>query len=171
VIRQRVYTGSMRAILALLATLIAALPLPAVDPAQSTTVIGPSNAQLAAGAEALENGRPEEGVRLTHEGLRGPNKPEDIAAGHSNLCAGYGMLKQWDEALKHCNAALELDRTNWRTFNNRAAAYTGKGLYDLALTDLQSGLEIAPESRTLKRSLRVVEEHRRAHKVHTAIRG
>jgi tetratricopeptide (TPR) repeat protein len=161
----------MRVVLALLVTMLAGVPGQAADPPQSATVIGPTNPQLAAGAEALENGRPEEGIRLTHEGLRGPNKPEDVAAAHSNLCAGYGMLKRWEEALKHCNASLELDRTNWRTFNNRAAIYTGKGLYDLALTDLQSGLEIAPESRTLKRSLKVVEEHRRAHKIHSSIRG
>jgi tetratricopeptide (TPR) repeat protein len=161
----------MRAALALLVTMIAGMPVQAADPAQSTTVIGPSNAQLAAGAEALENGRAAEGIRLTLEGLRGPNKPEDVAAAHSNLCAGYGMLKRWEDALRHCNTALELDRTNWRTFNNRAAVYTGKGLYDLALTDLQSALEIAPESRTLKRSLQVVEEHRRAHKIHSSIRG
>lgn len=161
----------MRALLALLASLIAVVPTQAADPAQSTTVIGPRNAQLAAGAEALEEGRAEEGIRLTLEGLRGPNRPDDVAAAHSNLCAGYGMLKRWEEALRHCNAALEIDRTNWRTYNNRAAVYTGKGLYDLALTDLQSGLEIAPESRTLKRSLQVVEEHRRTHKVHSSIRG
>jgi tetratricopeptide (TPR) repeat protein len=161
----------MRALLALLATMIAGVPPHAAEPAQSTTVIGPSNAQLAAGAVAMENGRPEEGIRLTLDGLRGPNKPEDIAAAHSNLCAGYGMLKRWEDALQHCNTALELDRTNWRTYNNRAAVYTGKGLYDLALTDLQSGLEIAPESRTLKRSLQLVEEHKRAHKTHSSIRG
>jgi tetratricopeptide (TPR) repeat protein len=171
VIQQRVYIALMRALFALLATLIAGVPLEAAEPAQSATVIGPNNAHLAAGAQALENGQAEEGIRLTHEGLRAPNKPEDVAAGHSNLCAGYGMLKRWDEALKHCNAALALDRTNWRTFNNRAAVYTGKGLYELALTDLQSGLELAPESRTLKRSLQVVEENKRAHKVHTSIRG
>jgi tetratricopeptide (TPR) repeat protein len=161
----------MRALLALLVA--ASLPgsPPCASELQSTTVIGPSNAQLALGAEALENGRVEEGIRLTLEGLRGPNSQQDIAAGHSNLCAGYGMLHRWDQAIEHCTAALAIDRTNWRTYNNRAAAYAGKGLYDLALTDLQSGLELAPQSRTLRKSLQVVEERKRAHKEHSPLRG
>lgn len=153
----------MRAALAL--AVVLALPCPslhATEQAQSTTVIGPSNAMLADGAVALEAGRVEEGIRKTLEGLKGPNTQRDIAAGYCNLCAGYGLLKRWDEALGHCNTSLGLDPSNWRTYNNRAAAYTGKGLYDLALTDIESALEIAPESRTLRKTLRIVEEHKRA---------
>jgi tetratricopeptide (TPR) repeat protein len=156
----------MRACLALclLAAGLTCSPCGAAEIPQSTTVIGPSSAMLASGAEALEAGRIEEGIRMTLDGLRGPASERDRAAGHSNLCAGYGLQKRWDEALDHCNKALALDTTNWRTFNNRAAVYTGKGLYDLALTDVQSGLELAPQSRTLRKSLAVVEEHKRAHK-------
>jgi tetratricopeptide (TPR) repeat protein len=139
-------------------------PSHAIEPSQSETVIGPSNALLAKGAEALLAGRFQEGIEKTLEGLRGPSSERDTAAGYSNLCAGYGSLKRWDEALPHCNRALELDPTNWRTYNNRAAVYTGKGLYDLALADLESGFAIAPESRTLRKSLRIVEEHKRAHR-------
>jgi tetratricopeptide (TPR) repeat protein len=133
------------------------------ESATSATVLGPSNELLAEGARALEEGRTEEGVRLTSEGLRRPNHPQDEAAGHSNLCAGYVMLRRWDEALEHCNRSLEIDDDNWRTYNNRAAVYVGKGLFDLAIADVESGLAIAPESSTLKRSLRIVHEHKRVH--------
>ena len=156
----------MRAIFALLLVatgLAGSLPVAGESP-QSTTVIGPANAMLASGAEALEAGRIEEGIRMTLEGLRAPSTQRDLAAGYSNLCAGFAILKRWDEALSHCNKSLELDSQNWRTYNNRAAAYTGKGLYDLALTDVQTGLELAPQSRTLRKSLAVVEQHKRAHK-------
>jgi|SRR5687767_7241248 tetratricopeptide (TPR) repeat protein len=127
----------------------------------SATVIGPSNLLLAQGATALEQGRAEEGVRLTLEGLKFPSAQRDTAAGHANLCAGYSMLKQWDEALRHCDKSIELDPGNWRAFNNRAAVFVAKGLYDRALTDVQSGLEIAPNSSTLRKSLEVVYERKR----------
>jgi tetratricopeptide (TPR) repeat protein len=133
-----------------------------IDPAQSATVIGPTNPLLAAGTDALEMGRYEEGIRLTLAGLEQPASRQDIAAGHSNICAGYAALKRWEEALGHCNKALELDRSNWRTFNNRAAVFVGLKQYDLAMTDVNAGLELAPQSGTLQKSREVVIQHRNA---------
>jgi tetratricopeptide (TPR) repeat protein len=133
----------------------------AADVAQSATVVGPTNAQLADGATALDAGRVEEGIRLTLDGLKLPTDSHDKAAGYANLCAGYALLKQWDEALQHCNTSLSLDRNNWRTFNNRAAVYVGKGQYEYALADLRTGLDMAPNSRTLLESLRIVQQNKR----------
>src|SRR6185436_11949600 len=83
--------------------------------AQSASVFGPLNPLLTQGTEALQAGRYEEGVRLTIQGLDQPNSARDKAAAHSNICAGYVALKRWEEALEHCNLALDLDRNNWRT--------------------------------------------------------
>jgi tetratricopeptide (TPR) repeat protein len=132
----------------------------AITTAHSATVIGPTNPLLTAGTDALEMGRYEEGVRLTLAGLEQPASRQDIAAGHSNVCAGYAALKRWEEALEHCNKALELDRSNWRTFNNRAAVFVGLKQYDLAMTDVNAGLELAPQSGTLQKSREVVIQHR-----------
>jgi tetratricopeptide (TPR) repeat protein len=129
---------------------------------QSATVIGTLNQSLSDGAAALEAGRYEEGVRLTLAGLRQPNNPRDEASGHSNVCAGYAALKRWQDALEHCNRALELDTGNWRTYNNRAAVFTGLGKFELAIADVNKGLELAPYSGTLLKSLEVVNEHRDA---------
>jgi tetratricopeptide (TPR) repeat protein len=128
----------------------------------TATVLGPLNPALTAGTRALELGRYEEGVRLTLEGLELPNNPQDRAAAHSNVCAGLAALKRWHEALEHCNRALSIDRNNWRTYNNRAAVFVGLRKYDLAVTDVNSGLEIAPASSILLKSREVVEEHRQA---------
>jgi tetratricopeptide (TPR) repeat protein len=155
----------MRAAFAL--AVVIALPCFAAhanDQAQSTTVLGSASPLLADGAEALEAGRIEEGIAKTLAGLKGPASERNRAAGYCNLCAGYAAQKRWDEALEACNTSLALDASNWRTFNNRAAVYTGKGLYDLALTDLESGFELAPASRTLRKSLQIVQEHARAHR-------
>lgn len=128
---------------------------------QSATTIGPANPALAEGATALDAGRIEDGIRLTLDGLKAPTDTSDRAAGYSNLCAGYALLKQWDEALPHCNTSLGLNKNSWRTFNNRAAVYVAKGQYELAIADLRAGLEIAPNSRTLLESLRIVQQNKR----------
>jgi len=149
----------------ILGALLAAGRVSAVEPlsaAQSATVIGPLNTLLSEGSDALEMGRYEEGVRLSLAGLNQPNTPHDQAAGHSNICAGYAALQRWEEALEHCNQALEIDRTNWRTFNNRAAVFVGLKKFDLAMTDVNAGLELAPDSKILRKSREVVIQHRNA---------
>jgi len=157
-----------RARLALFA-LVPALHVPldarAVDDSpQSVTVLGAPNQRLASGSVALQAGRYEEGIRLSLAGLEDVASRQDQAAGHANICAGYAALKRWDEALPHCNRSLDLDRGNWRAFNNRAAVYVGLRKYDLALADVSAGLGLAPDSRILRKSLEVVNEHRAAEK-------
>jgi tetratricopeptide (TPR) repeat protein len=145
------------AVLALLAT----PPAKAKESANSATIIGTTNVLLSQGAEQLQNGHAEEGLRLTLEGLKEGGDVRDLAAGHANACAAYALLMKWDDALGECNQALALDNSNWRAFNNRAAIYVAKGLFDLAFHDINSGLEIAPNSRTLHESLRVAERNKR----------
>jgi tetratricopeptide (TPR) repeat protein len=137
---------------------------PADEPslAQPGMVLGAMNQLLSEGSAALEAGRFEEGVRLTLAGLAQPNNPHDAASGHSNACAGYAALKRWQEALEHCNRALELDRDDWHTYNNRAAVFTGLKQYELAIADVNKGLELAPGSLVLRKSLEVVSQHREA---------
>ena len=133
----------------------------ATNDAGSKTVLGPSNSLLSDGAAALEAGRINEGLRLTLEGLKVAATPQEYAAGHSNACAGYVLLRQWSEALAQCNAALELDTSNWRTYNNRAAIYGQQGLFDLAMRDIEAGLALAPGALTLHESLRILERNKK----------
>jgi tetratricopeptide (TPR) repeat protein len=151
-----------RLAISLAALLLVPAICPAVAAAQSRTVIGSPNQLLTDGARAMEAGRIEEGLRLTLAGLELPTPPVNAAAAHSNLCAAYVYLKRLDEALSHCNSALELDTTNWRTYNNRAAVFVGMKKFDLAMTDVNIGLTIAPDSQTLLKSREVVAEHQAA---------
>jgi tetratricopeptide (TPR) repeat protein len=129
--------------------------------ASSGTVLGSGNQSLAEGSLALEQGRVADGIRLTLAGMKDASDALETAAAHSNLCGGYALLHEWAEALEHCNAAIALDPTNWRPYNNRAAVFAGRGQYPLALADLRSGLELAPQSSTLLRSLSVVEHNQK----------
>ncbi len=131
------------------------------EEAHSSTIFGSTNVLLSDGASKLEAGQVEEGLRLTLAGLKESVDRHDIAAGHANACAGFVLLQQFDQALDHCNQAVEMDGGNWRAFNNRAAIYVAKGLFELALRDIHAGLEIAPNSRTLLESLRVAQHNKR----------
>ncbi len=116
---------------------------------------------LERGAIAIEKGRIQEGIDLTLAALRQVKNPREAATGYSNLCAAYALLKRWDDALPHCNRAIELDSENWRSFNNRAAVFTGRAEFDLAIADVNRGLDLAPSSPTLLRSLQIVQENQR----------
>jgi tetratricopeptide (TPR) repeat protein len=126
------------------------------DRPMSETILGVENPQLADGASALEAGRAEDGIRLTLEGLKQPTPAPLAAAAHANLCAGYVLLRRLDEALAHCNTAIAMDPNNWRAYNNRAAVFSARSLYDEAITDVRAGLKLAPNSATLHKSLEIL---------------
>jgi tetratricopeptide (TPR) repeat protein len=134
---------------------------PSEAQASSGMVLGGGNSLLAEGSLALQEGRVADGIRLTQAGLKDASEPREAAAGHSNLCGGYAMLRDWAHALEQCDVAIELDHTNWQAFNNRAAVHAGLGQYDLALADVRAGLVLDPRSTTLQKSLAVVEHNQR----------
>jgi tetratricopeptide (TPR) repeat protein len=145
---------------ALAAQAAAAPPATSIPSTSSTTVIG-ANELLSAGAEELQRGNFQQGVDLTLAGLERPNAPQDRAAGLANLCAGYVGLRQYELALAKCSESIELNSANWRTWNNRAAAYMGKGMVEAALSDVQTGLQLSPQSGTLKKTKQIVLERKR----------
>lgn len=145
--------NAVRNILIVIACLLLHVqPAPAQnsDDNEVKTVLGPRNPNLVDGANELLAGNAEEGIRLTRLGLDVAVGQRERQAGLGNICAGYVMLKQYDEALEFCNEALaEYDR-NWRALCNRALIYIKKGRLEEAAADLERGEEIAPNARALK---------------------
>jgi len=117
---------------------------------QNTTVLGPNNPDLHAGANALLAGDAEEGVRLTLLGLKYEGGGRDRITGLSNLCAGYIMLGQLEEGVKVCDQVLEQNDDYWRAYSNRALAYIKLGRLKEAEQDLQKAEAIAENARTVK---------------------
>ena len=95
----------------------------------SRTVLGPRNPDLANGAQALLEGDAEEGVRLTHLGLAAALGRRERQAALGNLCVGYLLLDQFDEAIGYCDQALAENDRNWRVYNNRALVYLKLGVF------------------------------------------
>ena len=116
----------------------------------ATTVIGPRNAPLYDGAQARLAVRNEAGVRLTLDGLKMAQGKREEEAALSNLCAGYIMLEQYDEAMKYCDLLLQRNDNHWRGYNNRALIYLETKQYDKADQDLSRGEAINHSAHTLK---------------------
>ncbi len=116
----------------------------------SKTVIGPGNALLADGADALLARDAERGVALTLKGLNFPASERDRQSAWANLCAGYVMLEKFSEALGWCDKAIEANDRNWRAYNNRAIIYIRLARYEEAAEDVAHAESISPNARTLK---------------------
>ncbi len=121
-------------------------------PASSTnrTVLGPRNPELSDGANALMAGDAERGIELTLEGLDRALGSREVKMAHSNLCAGYLMLKQTEKALDHCNIVIDLDPDYWHAYVNRALVYLEMGRYAESEADIARGQDIRPKSEKLK---------------------
>lgn len=131
------------------AFLLLAFPELAADEA-SRTVLGPRNLLLADGADALNAGNAEKGVRLTLLGLESAQGERERKMGHSNLCAGYVLTGEPQAALMHCDWVLARDPGHWRTYNNRALAYLKLGRFEESEADIARGLALSPNSTKLK---------------------
>ena len=140
-----------RCAIVVLGLLLAGWPASADDPnAESRTILGPRNIHLYDGANELIAGNAEEGVRLTSLGLEFATSSRERKIAHSNLCAGYLMLRQLETALWHCNWVLERYDNHWRSYNNRALVYLAMERYEESEADIKRGQGINPRSEKLK---------------------
>ena len=146
--------------LAALGGLAGLVAFPLSGAASKTVLLG--RGRLAEASMALRFGDAERGIRLIEEALeQGIEGRSDAAKALSNLCAGYILIGDYESALVHCDRSLELDRTNWRAFNNRASAFLGQGRLGEAIADLGRGLELQPDSAMMRRSLENAHERER----------
>jgi tetratricopeptide (TPR) repeat protein len=146
---------------ALLATLNVALPMSPAARAQdadpnntatsaSTTVVGPRNQPLYDGAQEIQSGNIEGGIRLTLEGLSLAQDRREEEAALTNLCTAYLRLRQFDAALKYCDMLIERNENAWRGYNSRAMIYLEQQQYEKADQDLKRAEAINPNAATLK---------------------
>jgi Flp pilus assembly protein TadD len=124
---------------------------------ESTHTIG-ADPNLSAGARALQMGNYADGIRLTLQGLKLGPGPRHRASALNNLCAGYVANQQFEEAIRRCSEAIDIDARNWRMYNNRALAYLGIGQVGLAARDAEKGLALNADGRTLAKVQAMIRE-------------
>ena len=132
----------------------------APPPTGSKTVLG-ANALLADGSMALLNRQWAKGIDLTEMGLKDVVSNEDRAAGYANLCGAYIALKQFERALENCDRSIAIVQTNWRAWQNRAAANLSLGRVDDSLRDIERGLAINPNAPELQQTLAIARGRER----------
>jgi tetratricopeptide (TPR) repeat protein len=147
----------MRRLFEYLSIGLIALLVAQIADADNTHTIG-ADPNLSAGARALQFGNYAEGIRLTLEGLKLSPPPRHRASALNNLCAGYVADQQFEEAIRQCSDAIEIDGRNWRMYNNRALAYLGTGHVGLAARDAEKGLELNADGRTLMKVQAMIRE-------------
>lgn len=60
-----------------------------------------------------------------------------------NLASCYLRLDMWDQALRNCNDALELEPASVKAFFRRASAYEGKKDWAAAMADAKKCQELS----------------------------
>jgi tetratricopeptide (TPR) repeat protein len=115
-----------------------------------STVIGPRNQPLFDGAQALQAGLNEEGVRLTLDALSQAQGKREEEVALANLCTGYLRLRQFDTGLKYCNLLIERNENAWAAYNVRAMIYLELRQYEKADQDLTRAEAINPGAPTVK---------------------
>lgn len=123
----------------------------------SSTVLG-RNAMLADGSIALVNRQWERGIQLTLLGLQESVSNDDRAAGYSNLCGAYVATEQYELALENCDRSIAISETNWRAWQNRAAANLKLGRIEASMRDIERGLAINPDAPALQDTLEIARE-------------
>ena len=73
---------------------------------------------------------------------------EEIKAKAESASGGPALLHgEPDLAIKSCSQSLDINKDNWRAYNNRSYAYYLKGRYRLADADLKKAQAINPNAR------------------------
>ena len=109
-------------------------------------------------SKRLLNRQWEKGIHLTLIGLKEAVSNDDRAAGYANLCAAYIALKQYERALENCDRSIAIAETNWRAWQNRAAAKLKLGRIDDSMRDIERGLAINPKAQALQETLEIARE-------------
>ena len=110
------------------------------------------------GARAIEAGDYALGI----ERLR--NRLDDGAQSNSvrspiviDLCAGYTMLKNFEEATYYCDEAIEMGWSSGLAHNNRGALNIAKGDYTMAIQDFQAAIAASGADKVARRNLQRVD--------------
>jgi len=89
------------------------------------------------GTREIESGNTDKAIRISKVQLSHVSQKQKVAV-LTNLCIGYIVNKDFDEAEYYCNQAVERPNEQAVSFNNRGVLNALKGDYDSASRDFAS---------------------------------
>jgi Flp pilus assembly protein TadD len=110
------------------------------------------------GAREIENGQYAEGVERLLGRLGGENQPLSVRAPILiDLCAGYTLLGEFEQATRFCDQAIEIGWYSGIAYNNRGALNIAKGDYKNAVRDFQAAVDGRGSESLARRNLQRAE--------------
>lgn len=107
--------------------------------------------------DALKEGRFEDAKVLYQRALKRSLSTKDRHWAHNDLCVAHYFLKEHQEGLVHCDAAIKIRSNDWTAFNNRGNILIALERYDAAKEAYLRGLELSPQSTILNMNLEIAE--------------
>lgn len=127
--------------------------------AQRVELLFDNNQLLKGGNQALQSGNYDRAMFYFEKALRSRNlsmnEKRDV---HSGLCVTYMSLKRFTEAIKQCEASLDIQSNKWETLNNLGTVYLVMGDYENAIQVYEKALRMKPKSQILHFNLDIAHQ-------------
>lgn len=111
-------------------------------PASAEELIMGTIASDVSGTNDILDGDYLAGIRKSKRYVDTASNVRRVAA-RTNLCVAYTATRQYDDAVKWCDAAIEVNRRAWVTKNNRAVLAYLMGDYDVSAQLLSEARQAA----------------------------
>ncbi|WP_262693278.1 tetratricopeptide repeat protein [Kordiimonas aquimaris] len=112
------------------------------------------------GNDHIKSGHISEARQAYERALKSNLTNAQQANAHNGLCIANIREEIWEDAIIHCDKAIDLAPHNWRYYNNRGNAYLGLGQYQDAMKEYEKGLQFAPKSRTIRKNIALAQSRR-----------
>ena len=110
------------------------------------------------GRAALLDGELEKALGYFNAVLENGASERQEASIHADMCVAFYLMRDFPQALEHCNTSISLRPNVWLGYNNRGNVYFEWGQYELARENYERGLRLSPKSSILLRNLTLVDK-------------
>lgn len=110
------------------------------------------------GREALLDGELDKALGYFNAVLENGASQRQVASVHADMCVAFYLMRNFPEALDHCNTSISLRPNVWLGYNNRGNVYFEWGQFEKARENYERGLQLSPKSSILLRNLTLVDK-------------